>query len=111
MKLGREALFFTKPGNPKQRLYEALRAIFVERLKAKEVAKRFGYTVNTLHVQASRFRAGALRSFFAQGKPGPKSRPKRDPVRDTVIELRKKNSPSTTSLASSRRKNTTALFT
>lgn len=92
MKLGREALFFTKPGNPKQRLYEALRAIFVERLKAKEVAKRFGYTVNTLHVQASRFRAGALRSFFAQGKPGPKSRPKRDPVRDTVIELRKKNS-------------------
>jgi transposase len=88
----REALFFTKPGNPKQRLYEALRAIFVERLKAKEVAKRFGYSVGTLHVQASRFRSGLLRSFFAQGKPGPKSRPKSDAVRDTVIELRKKNS-------------------
>ncbi len=91
MKRGHEALFFTKPGNPKQRLYEALRAIFVERLAVKEVAERFGYTVNTLHVLSSHFRTGKVGSFFIESKRGPKSRPKRDPVRDTVIELRKKN--------------------
>ena len=91
MKRGHEALFFTKPGNPKQRLYEALRAIFVDRLAFKEVAERFGYTVNTLHVLSSHFRTGKVGPFFIESKRGPKSRPKRDPVRDTVIQLRKKN--------------------
>ena len=91
MKRRKEALFFLKPSVPKHRLYEALRAIFVEGLKVKEAAERFGYTVNTLHVFASHFRSAKLGPFFIEGKPGPKSRPKRDPVRDTVIELRKKN--------------------
>jgi transposase len=91
VKSDQEALFFLKPSVPKQRLYEALRAIFVERLKVKEAAERFGYTPNTLHVLASHFRSGKLGPFFLETKPGPKSRPKRDPVRDTVIELRKKN--------------------
>jgi len=91
MKRGQETLFFTRPGNPKQRLYEALRAIFVERLRVKDVANRFGYTVNTLHVLSSHFRSGKLGPFFVQSRPGPKSRPRRDPVRDLVIELRKQN--------------------
>lgn len=87
----KEAAFFLKPGLPKQRLYEALRAIFVEQLPVKEVAKRFGYNANGLHVQCSRFRAGELGPFFLDSKPGPRTRPKRDPVREWVIELRKKN--------------------
>lgn len=87
----REALFFIKPGTPKQRLYESLRAIFVDGQKVPEVAERFGYTSNTLYVLASHFRAGKLGPFFVEGKPGPKSRPKRDPVRDTAISLRKSN--------------------
>lgn len=91
MKRRREALFFTKPGSPKQRLYEALRAIFVEGQKAQEVADRFGYTTNTLYVLVSHFRSGKLGPFFVEGKPGPKSRPKRDPVRDTALSLRKRN--------------------
>jgi transposase len=87
----REALFFTKPSSAKQRLYEALRAIFVDELKVKEAAERFGYTTNTLNVFASHFRTGKLGPFFIEGKTGPKNRPKRDPVRDKAIELRKKN--------------------
>ena len=87
----REARFFLRPSTPKHRLYEALRAIFVDRLKVKEAAERFGYAASTLHVLASHLRTGKLGPFFLEGKPGPKSRPKRDPVRDTVIELRKKN--------------------
>ena len=91
MKQRREALYFTKPSSPKQRLYEALRAVFVDGLKVKDAAERFGYTANTLSVLASHFRSGKLGPFFIEGKTGPKSRPKRDPVRDTVISLRKKN--------------------
>ena len=87
----REALFFTQPGLPKQRLYEALRAVFVDELKVTEAAERFGYTPNTLYVLLSHFRAGKLGPFFLESKPGPKHRPRRDPVRDLVIELRKKN--------------------
>ncbi len=91
MKRGEEARFFTQPSNPKQRLYEALRAVFVEERPFQEAAESFGYGGNTLHVQASRFRAGKLGPFFLESKPGPRRRPKRDPVRETVLELRKKN--------------------
>lgn len=91
MKRGREALFFTKPGQPKQRLYEALRAVYVDGLKFREAADKFGYTEKSLQVLASHLRAGKLGPFFVESKPGPKSRPKRDPLRDRVIELRKNN--------------------
>ena len=38
------ARFFLEPANPTHRQYEALRAYFAEKLSAKEVAERFGYT-------------------------------------------------------------------
>ncbi len=44
MKKGQERRFFTSPGTPKQRLYEAFRAVFVEKLKVREAAERFGYS-------------------------------------------------------------------
>lgn len=91
MQRDQELCFFTNPGTPKQRLYEALRAIIVEKLKVGESAQRFGYSANTLQVLLSHFRTGRLGPFFIQSKPGPKRRPKRGPVRDTVIELRKRN--------------------
>jgi len=40
----RDATFFTKPEYDWQRRYEALRASFVDKLPAKVVADRFGYT-------------------------------------------------------------------
>jgi len=91
VKRGEESLFFTRPSNPKHRLYEALRAIFVDQVGTKDAAKRFDYAPETLYVQASRFRAGQLGPFFLESRPGPKTRPKRDPVRETVLELRKRN--------------------
>lgn len=85
--------FFTHPKDPAHRLYEALRAYFVEKQTGKEVGERFGYNPGTLHVLASRFKQGLLPSFFIeyQQRPGPKRQPKKDAVRDLVIELRKKN--------------------
>jgi transposase len=91
VKHGTESRFFTQPSGPKHRLYEALRALFVEGLPAKEVGERFDYCPQTLYVQASLFRAGKLSPFFVENRPGPKTRPMRDPVQENVIELRKKN--------------------
>lgn len=87
------ARFFTHPSQPAHRLYEALRAYFVEEQTAKEAGGRFGYNPGTLHVLASRMRSGALPPLFSQyqQRPGPKHQPKKDAVRDTTIELRKKN--------------------
>jgi hypothetical protein len=49
--------FFLEPSQPLHRRYEALRAVFVENQPQVEVAKRFGYTYNTLRRLVSDFRA------------------------------------------------------
>jgi len=45
-----DANFFTKPVHEWQRRYEALRASFVDRLPAKVVADRFGYTSSYINL-------------------------------------------------------------
>ncbi len=82
--------FFVKPKTAKQRQYEAIRAYTVEELPAAEAAKRYGYSVLSLHSLYKDFKAGRLQ-FFEEPKPGPKSAPKRDAARDRVIALRKLN--------------------
>ena len=82
---------FLEPTNPTQRQYEALRAYFVEGLPSQEVAKRFGYTPGSFRVLCHQFRHNPQRPFFILPQKGPHSAPKRDPVRDQVIALRKQN--------------------
>jgi transposase len=55
----KDATYFTRPKADWQRRYEALRASFVERLPAKAVADRFGYSPSYIHL---------LRHLFASGK-------------------------------------------
>jgi hypothetical protein len=82
---------FLEPTDPTHRQYEALRAYFVEGLPSQEVAKRFGYTPGSCRVLCHQFRQHPQRSFFIQPRKGPHHAPKRDPVRDQVITLRKQN--------------------
>ena len=49
--------FFFEPPQPLHRRYEALRAVFVDGQPHVEVAKRFGYTSNTLRRLVRDFRA------------------------------------------------------
>jgi hypothetical protein len=71
--------FFLDPQDTFHRRYEALRALFVEKLSLAEVAQRFGYKVSTLKSMASRFRGdvrqGVTPPFFsptaADDLPGP----------------------------------------
>lgn len=83
--------FFINPSNSTHRQYEALRAHFVENLPIKEIVHRFGYTEGSFRVLLSQFRDNPNRQFFLTPAKGPHSSPKRDPVRDQAIALRKQN--------------------
>jgi len=55
-----DAAFFTHPKLDWQRRYEALRASFVDRLPAKVVADRFGYSAAYIRLLRHRFQQGKL---------------------------------------------------
>ncbi len=83
--------FFLEPRHPKQRMYEALRAYFLEKRKSKDVARDFGYTVGSFHVLCHHFRRDPDPAFFTSPRPGPRSQPKKSAARDLIVALRKKN--------------------
>jgi transposase len=85
MRAGAE--YFSRPSEPAQRRYEALRAYFIDGLAASEVAARFGYSPANVHQMASDLRAGRA-AFFRDSRPGPKGPRKADRVRDRVLALR-----------------------
>jgi hypothetical protein len=58
--------FFLEPSCTAQRQYEALRAVFVEHCRQKEVAERFGYDYAAFRQLVAQFRAGC-----ANGQPPP----------------------------------------
>jgi hypothetical protein len=83
--------FFLEPSHPKQRMYEALRAYFVEGRKPKDVARDFGYSVGSFHVLCHHFRRESDPHFFVSPRPGPRSQPKKSLARDMIVSLRKRN--------------------
>lgn len=82
---------FLKPANSNHRLYEALRAYFVEKIPAPEAARRFGYQPASLRVLIHRFRQDPQRPFFLDPDQRPRSAPKKERARDAIIRLRKQN--------------------
>ena len=83
--------FFLEPKNATHRQYEALRAYFVEGVASKEAARRFGYTDGSFRVLVHQFRQNPEREFFVPPSKGPHTAPKKDKVRNQVIDLRKQN--------------------
>jgi hypothetical protein len=83
--------FFLEPLLPKHRQYEALRAFLIEGRPAKEVARAFGYTLNSFHVLCHHFRREAQPAFFLSTRHGPQSQPKKSAARDLIVQLRKQN--------------------
>jgi len=88
-----EARFFLEPVNALHRQYEALRAYFVEGIPSAEAAQRFGYTPGAFRVLCHQFRRGQNleERFFREVHHGPQAAPARDPVRELVVAMRKKN--------------------
>jgi transposase len=83
------ATVFLAPESTNHRQYETLRAYFVERLPAAEVAKRFGYSVGSVHQLVHQFRQNPQRQFFAE--PSPRGVKADDAVRRKIVQLRKQN--------------------
>jgi hypothetical protein len=71
--------FFLQPPGAAQRLYEALRAVFVDGCRQKDVAERFGYRYDAFRQQVHQFRArcaaGEPPPFSARRRPGSGRRP------------------------------------
>jgi hypothetical protein len=82
---------FLEPRNSTQRVYEALRAFCVDRVPAREVARRFGYTPASFRVLLHRFRQDPDRDFFLPPTRGPQAAPKKDAARELIITLGKQN--------------------
>ena len=87
------AQFFLAPKNPLHRQYEAFRAYFVDGCPSHEVARRFGYSPGSFRVLCHQFRhdPDKQRRFFPLVQPGPRYAPARDPVRELVVAMRKRN--------------------
>jgi hypothetical protein len=83
--------FFAEPTHPRQRMYEALRAYFVEGRPSHEVARAFGYTPGSFRVLCHSFRRDPNPQFFASPTPGPREQPKKSKAHDLVVALRKQN--------------------
>ncbi len=86
------AAFFLSPEASLHRQYEALRTYFVEQLPSAEVARRFHYSPGSFRVLCHQFRHDPdKRSAFFRPLPRSHPAPARDPVRELVIALRKRN--------------------
>ena len=86
------AAFFLSPEEPLHRQYEALRAYFVEQLPSAETAQRFRYSPGSFRVLCHQFRHDPeKRSAFFRALPRAHPAPARDPVRELVVALRKRN--------------------
>ena len=92
--LSSPADFFARPAHPRQRLYELLRAFFLEGCSATEVARRFGYSPATVYALTRDFRHldEPAAAFFLP--PARRGRPPVTPalaVRRQIVALRKRN--------------------
>jgi transposase len=83
--------FFLEPELPKQRMYEALRAYFLEGRPSREVARAFGYSPGSFRVLCHQFRRDPDPKFFIKSDPGPRVQPKKSAARNMIEALRKQN--------------------
>lgn len=89
--------YFTNPAVTTHRKYEALRAFFVEKLPAKQVAAKYGYTYRAFTSIITDFRRDHkqepfIEPFFIVSKKGRKTKLEADDeLGSLIIDLRKKN--------------------
>lgn len=87
--------FFLQPGGDHQRLYEALRAVFIDGCRQKDIAERFGYGYATFRQQVTRFR-----SRCAAGQTPPFSPRRQTTRRPTRLPRGTRNWPPSPTAAS-----------
>ena len=88
--------FFIKPVSVPQKQYEALRKYYVEKKKARDVAKEFGYTYRAFTSIITDFNTAVkednfINPFFITKKAGRPLAGEGNNIKDIVFKLRKKN--------------------
>jgi len=80
--------FFTKDLKPRQKQYEAIRAVAFKEETIKEVANRFGYTPQSLRTLINRL-LNNKHQLFPEVKRGPKGRHTSLGTEKLIIQLRR----------------------
>ena len=80
--------YFSNPVSPRQKQYEAVRAIIVDGQSVEATAMRFDYKVATIYSLLRDAKAGKV-ELFPIVKKGPQHRRTASDVQDKVIKLRK----------------------
>jgi len=79
--------YFNNPVSPRQKQYEAVRAIVLENVSVDEVAKKYGYKTSTMYSLLRDAKAGRIFLFPSITK-GPKKRQTSSDVQDKIITYR-----------------------
>lgn len=82
--------YFSKPSVPRQRQYEAIRAIVLDKKSVTDAAKKYGYTTSTLYTFLRDARSGKLK-LFPQPPIGPIKRRTPNNLQKMIIKKRKMN--------------------
>ena len=89
--------FFLNPTQVTHKKYEALRAVFIDCLKAKKAADRFGYSIYSINAIKRDFIKGIKNQqidstyFFKTHNPGRPSDVHKAGTKERIIQLRKHN--------------------
>jgi len=81
---------FQEPRSPAHRHFEICRAYFLENTSATALAEQFGLHVGTVQALVRDFAANPdLEQFFVSTRPGRKTSPKRESIREQAATLRR----------------------
>ncbi len=86
--------FFENPVTPRQKQYEAIRAIAFEKQPIESVAEKFGYQVSTVYSFLRDAKAGKL-EIFPTVQKGPKQKQTPDAIQEKIKKHRRKGLSST----------------
>jgi len=86
--------FFIEPLSARQRQYEAVRAIFVDKISYESISKKFGYKLSTLYSIVRNVKSGKL-NLFPEVQKGPRQRITSKEIQNRIINYRKRENLST----------------
>ena len=80
--------FFNEPASSRQKHYECVRAIVMDRLSVEEVSKKYGYKISTIYSLIKDAKSGKL-VLFPEVKMGPKNRRTSVAIQEKIIKYRR----------------------
>ncbi len=82
--------YFTNPAQQRQRQYEAVRAVTIDKLSVEEVCTRFGYKASTVYSLVRDARNGRI-ELFPKTQKGPQGRRTSSDVQNRIVALRRQS--------------------